>query len=1129
MVYRQAEILIEATITAYQQTELEIVRTAARSATMYIEDQIEDHGEDNAAEFEQEMLTRFIAPIHLLENGDAWVYAPDHVVFDLSADFPDQYRGKSIAQIFALQKEYGAAHYQEMTDAVMNAREGTGWYIWLPDKGREIAAWTPVHTGKYVWIIGISTPLPEILDSTGAAAQIESAQMIMALFTLIGLGLTAVFWIIIVRQVHTRELLRKSEEHYHHLFDMLPYGAELVNLQGYILDCNPRTAHMLGYERDELLGKHLTTLFDEKSAAIFYQRIPDIIAGRVVQADIRMICKDGNTIDVIRTGRPLYDTAGEVSGLLSVNMDITARMRAEEALQTAYDELERRVEERTAALAKANESLRMEVIEREQVQEDLYRSEERYRSLFESIPIGLFRTTPQGEIIESNPALIEMLGYADRESLLKCNVLDLYVARTDRRQVQTQIERNGIVRGADIQLRRRDGECIWGRETAHIVQDVNGQIYYEGSLEDITERQKAREVLLKSEEKYRLLTESMQDVVIQISLEGYLLYVSPAIKAFADYDSEDEIGNHMSKYFEKEADLKRAITLLAKISVTRQSGIFEFLFKPKYKKPFPVEHTYTPILKGDEVISVQLVMRDITERKRAEAALRESESLYHSLVENLPQNVFRKDVDGRFTFANQNFCQTQGKALEELIGKTDSDIYPPELVRKYLADDAYVMATGKTFETVEVHRPLGKQDSYVQLIKVPIYDAAGRMAGVQGMFSDITKQVQAEKDLQARTRELALLNSAGQVFTSSLEMDQVVTAVLDQASQIIGIVACSIWIVDHKRGDLVCYAASSPDKDIVRGWRLDQDQGFVGWVFRHKKSLNVPNIHIDARRFKEVDQETGLYFGSILGVPLQTQSGVLGVLQLLDKAEDRFTANDVRLAESLGTLAAIAIENARLYRQIRQDATAKTLLLDEVNHRVKNNLAAIMGILYIEQRHARQSPQQRTHAVVMADLLSRIKGLSTVHKLLSASSWSPLPLSRLAGQVIESALQALPPDKQVLVTIDVGTPVTVMPKEAHNLAIIINELTTNVIKYAAPTKEISHITVRIDLDREEERIRFEFQDDGPGFPETILRLDGRHVGMYLIENTVRHTLRGEIIFHNNDGAMVTIEFMREKY
>jgi signal transduction histidine kinase/ActR/RegA family two-component response regulator len=179
-------------VTTFQRTQLEIVRAVARSAVSYVADEIERRGQGAIPEIEQEILKKFVEPVRLLKNGDAWIYAPEYVVFDLSSDFPDEYRGRSMSEIFAMQVRKGASHYEEMTAAVMSALEGVGWYIWLPEKGKEIAAWTPVKVAGQTWTIGLSTPLPEILEATGAQQQVRTSFVLMGIVSIFSVSF--LFW-----------------------------------------------------------------------------------------------------------------------------------------------------------------------------------------------------------------------------------------------------------------------------------------------------------------------------------------------------------------------------------------------------------------------------------------------------------------------------------------------------------------------------------------------------------------------------------------------------------------------------------------------------------------------------------------------------------------------------------------------------------------------------------------------------------------------------------------------------------------------------------------------------------------------------------------------------------------------
>jgi sigma-B regulation protein RsbU (phosphoserine phosphatase) len=167
-------------------------------------------------------------------------------------------------------------------------------------------------------------------------------------------------------------------------------------------------------------------------------------------------------------------------------------------------------------------------------------------------------------------------------------------------------------------------------------------------------------------------------------------------------------------------------------------------------------------------------VQDITQSRQVEQALRKSESLYHSLVETMPQNVFRKDLQGRFTFANQQYCDHYHCKLEDILGKTDFDFFPKELAEKYQRDDQRVLETGQTFEITEEHHPFGQEKTAVQVVKTPLYGADGKIAGLQGIFWDITEKKRAEEQIRRTTAELARsreeLRVKNQLMEGNLQM-----------------------------------------------------------------------------------------------------------------------------------------------------------------------------------------------------------------------------------------------------------------------------------------------------------------------------------------------------------------------
>jgi PAS domain S-box-containing protein len=146
------------------------------------------------------------------------------------------------------------------------------------------------------------------------------------------------------------------------------------------------------------------------------------------------------------------------------------------------------------------------------------------------------------------------------------------------------------------------------------------------------------------------------------------------------------------------------------------------------------------------------------DHKRIEKELRDTQALHVSLVRLLPQNIFRKDRMGRFTFGNVGYCASLKLTLAELLGKTDFDLFPTDVARKYVADDQRIMQSGQSLDTIEEHfLPDGKR-LYVHVVKTPVYDAEYEVVGVQGIFWDVTHEVLAHEAIahsEKRYRQLA--------------------------------------------------------------------------------------------------------------------------------------------------------------------------------------------------------------------------------------------------------------------------------------------------------------------------------------------------------------------------------------
>jgi signal transduction histidine kinase len=188
---------------------------------------------------------------------------------------------------------------------------------------------------------------------------------------------------------------------------------------------------------------------------------------------------------------------------------------------------------------------------------------------------------------------------------------------------------------------------------------------------------------------------------------------------------------------------------------------------------------------------------------------------------------------------------------------------------------------------------------------------------------EIIERNRVEESLQQRNQELALLNRIGQMFSSSIELDQVLVTILSEMRQLLNIVAASFWLGVPETEELVCRQAVGTGSETVIGWRLALGQGIVGQAAQTGEIILVADSRTDRQHYKGVDQKTGIELRSILSIPFRAKGQVIGVLNLVDTAVDRFTEDDLRFVEQIAAAAARAVENARLYTIAQQEITER--------------------------------------------------------------------------------------------------------------------------------------------------------------------------------------------------------------
>jgi PAS domain S-box-containing protein len=752
-----------------------------------------------------------------------------------------------------------------------------------------------------------------------------------------------------------------------------------------------------------------------------------------------------------------------------------------------------------------------------------------------------------------------------------------------------------------------DGRVHWTLSTKVPLRDEQGQIIgLVGITRQINDVIQIQEALRESEKRFRLISELTSDFAyaVRIGVDGDLvgewgigafeeIFGTPLENVtllenwqrFVHPDDVPEVQRHIRTLLSGHSDVAE-FRILVDEDADQRANI---RWLRNYSRPEHTEmrenhdgehgHASPSVDSASDLIRIYGAAQDITERKQAELALKRSEAEMALIFNSMTEMFAHYDKDLTILWANKasadSVATKRVSSPQDLIGHHCYELWHRRTSPCKNCPVLKCMETG-TLQTAEIRSPDGR----VWFLRGhPVFDETGEVVGAVEFGQDITERKRAEQRFEKHNRDLQLLNRAGQVFSSSLDLDKVLTDVLEEVRSLLQVSASSIWLVDPQTETLICRQATGPQRQTVRGWRLKPHEGIVGWVVRHGSSIIVADAQKDTRHFEGVCRATGLQLRSILSVPLRFKGRVIGVIQVVDEAIGRFEQVDLTLMESLAATAAIAIENARLYTKAQEDAAIKADLLREVNHRVGNNLMAIIGLMRAEHRYMPTEHHLSDEAADAVEttlnrLIQRVNGLVEVHTMLSHSEWAPVRLTDLAKQIIQMALKMLPPGRHMHVSI-MESPVTLSPRQASNMALVINELATNSVKHALGGRREGHIKVKIlaipadnpvdstslatdssfshgksrlhlDLPGSSDHslggdrgcgvpsveracaVLFEYRDDGPGYPEDVLDLTHHDVGLYLIRRLVTMALQGTLTLINDRGGVARISFELEE-
>ncbi|MDP1677505.1 MAG: PAS domain S-box protein [Bacteroidota bacterium] len=317
--------------------------------------------------------------------------------------------------------------------------------------------------------------------------------------------------------------------------------------------------------------------------------------------------------------------------------------------------------------------------ERKLAEDALHKSEEQYRQLYENVPIGIYRTTPDGRILASNPALTRMLGYSSFEDYANRNLEQEPDTVYPRSVFKERLERDGSITGLEAEWHKADKTPFFVRENAQVIRDETGNVlYYDGTVEDITERKGYEEALQKSEIFFRSVWEHSTSGMRVTDENGIVMSVNEAFCAMVGKTKKEMIGSSFSVIYSEKVK-SHIIENHRERFLTKTVPAFmekEVLLWNGKKVWFEVLNSFVEF--GEANSMLLGIFTDITERKKSEKQLQENEVSYHGLFNSVSDAIYIQDTDGRFIDVNVGAEKMYGYSREEIIGKFPDFLSAPD-------------------------------------------------------------------------------------------------------------------------------------------------------------------------------------------------------------------------------------------------------------------------------------------------------------------------------------------------------------------------------------------------------------------------------------------------------------------
>lgn len=383
--------------------------------------------------------------------------------------------------------------------------------------------------------------------------------------------------------------------------------------------------------------------------------------------------------------------------------------------------------------------------------------------------------------------------------------------------------------------------------------------------------------------------------------------------------------------------------------------------------------------------------------------------------------------------------------------------------------------------------------------------------------SSALRRVVELKDQSSESLHLLLESIEG--LNKSMELKSLLSESMESARLVMDSEASSLMLLDEETGELFISLPTGPVKDEIKGKRIPKNKGVGGWVIEHQRPYLSNDLENSEIFFGEMAEE--FQTRNIICVPLiNSKNKAMGVLQAINKRGMKdFTPHDIPVFQALASHVSMAIERTRMEEKMKSRIKQKEVLLTEIHHRVKNNLATISGLIEmeldsVEDKHARH---------VLKNTYSRMQSMGEVHDMLCKKGlFDEVELGMYLNNLTDKISKTLSnPNTKVNITVEADT-IHMAADRAMICGLVLNELLVNIYKHAFEDLSEGNITVNL-LSLKDNKIQLDVRDNGIGIPEEFSLEDASSIGTWVI-NVLLRKLNSTVEINSGEGTSFSIRF-----